>query len=153
MTLPHGVVGWSAVWLWYFLIILPYFFIYSNDLNMHKFWYRLVWASSCDSETYHTREGSDEHEQMWGLARAIQSGTHKVLIKTLRLLVSSADNFCKQFGTRSCPTKCRAWSGSKLFATLVVLLSEGIFQKKLIFKKFSRRQKSTKNYRVGKELR
>ena len=32
---------------------------------------------------------------------------------TLCLLVSSADNFCKQFGPRSGPTKCWAWSGSQ----------------------------------------
>ena len=34
------------------------------------------------------------------------------------LLVLSADNLCKQFGLRSGPTKCLAWSGSKLFDTL-----------------------------------
>ena len=34
--------------------------------------------------------------------------------------VSSADNVCKQFGPRSGPTKCRAWSGSRLFETLMV---------------------------------
>ena len=31
-----------------------------------------------------------------------------VSILTLYLLMSSADNFCKQFGPRSGPTKCRA---------------------------------------------
>ena len=39
-------------------------------------------------------------------------------------LVPSADNLCKQFETRSGPTKCRAWSGSKLFDTLMVFLKE-----------------------------
>ena len=29
----------------------------------------------------------------------------------------AADNFCKQFGPRSGPTQCGAWSGSKLFDT------------------------------------
>ena len=43
---------------------------------------------------------------------------------TLCLLVSSTDNICKQFGLRSGPTKCRAWSGSKLFDTLMVFLKE-----------------------------
>ena len=33
----------------------------------------------------------------------------------------SADNLCNQFGPRSGPTKCRAWSGSKLFDSLMVL--------------------------------
>ena len=35
------------------------------------------------------------------------------------LLVSSADNLCKQFGPRSSPTKHGAWSGSKLFDALM----------------------------------
>ena len=34
----------------------------------------------------------------------------------------SAGNFCKQFGTRTGVTECRACSGSKQFATLVVFL-------------------------------
>ena len=33
---------------------------------------------------------------------------HKIVALTLYLLVSSADNLCKQFGPRSGPTKCRA---------------------------------------------
>ena len=37
----------------------------------------------------------------------------------LLFLVSSVDNFCKQFGPRSGPTKRRVWSGSKLFDTNV----------------------------------
>ena len=61
------------------------------------------------------------------------------------LLEPSADNLCKQLGFRSGPTKCRTWSGSKLFDTLMVLLN---FLKKLILKIISRRQ----NYPVGKEL-
>ena len=40
---------------------------------------------------------------------------------TLYLLVSSADNLCKQFGPRPGPTSCRARPGSKLFDTLMVL--------------------------------
>ena len=36
---------------------------------------------------------------------------------TLCILVSSADNLCKQVGARSGPTQCRGWSGSKLFDT------------------------------------
>ena len=38
--------------------------------------------------------------------------------------MSSADNFCKQFGPRSSMTRCWAWSGSKLFDTLMVFLKE-----------------------------
>ena len=43
---------------------------------------------------------------------------------TLYLLVSSADNLCKQFGPRSGLTTCRAWYGSKLFDTLMIFLQE-----------------------------
>ena len=43
---------------------------------------------------------------------------------TLCILASSADNLYKQFGSRSGPTKCRAWSGYKLFDTLMVFLKE-----------------------------
>ena len=43
---------------------------------------------------------------------------------TLNLPVSSADNFCKLFGARSGPTTCRAWSDSKLFNALMVVLKE-----------------------------
>ena len=39
-------------------------------------------------------------------------------------LVSSADNLCKQFRSRSDPTFCRAWSGPKLFDTLIIFLEE-----------------------------
>ena len=53
---------------------------------------------------------------------------------TLCLQVSSADSLCKQFGPRSGPTKCRAWSGSKLFDTLMVFL---IFFKKDDFEKLN----------------
>ena len=50
----------------------------------------------------------------------------KAPFKTLYLPVSSADNFCKQFVSRSGSTKCQAWSGSILFATGI---PERIFEK------------------------
>ena len=53
----------------------------------------------------------------------------------LCLLVTSADYICKQFGPRSGPTQCQAWSGSELFDTLMI--DERII-KKLIFKKIRR---------------
>ena len=62
-------------------------------------------------------------------------------------LVLSADNFCKQFGPRSGPTKCRAWSVSKLFDTLMVFLKEFFFEKS-----WYRWQKSMQIIPVGKEL-
>ena len=66
----------------------------------------------------------------------------------INLLVSSADNFCKKFGTHITPdkTKHRALSGPKLFDIL-----ETIF-KKVNFEKISRRQKCMKNYPRGKEV-
>ena len=60
---------------------------------------------------------------------------------TLYLLVLSADSFCKQFETRLGPTQCRAWSGSKLFATLMVLLKE-FFEKAVLEKN----QQTTKKH-------
>ena len=42
---------------------------------------------------------------------------------TFCLPVSSTDDFCKQFGPRSGPTKRRARSGSKLFGNLMVFLN------------------------------
>ena len=48
-------------------------------------------------------------------------------------LVLSADNLCKQFVPRSGPTERRAWSGSKLFDTLMLFLKE--FFEKVIFEK------------------
>ena len=60
---------------------------------------------------------------------------------TLCLLVSSADDLCKQFGPISGPTKCWAQFGSNLFDTLKVFLKE--FSKKLILKK---NQLTTKKY-------
>ena len=63
------------------------------------------------------------------------------LCLTLRLLVSSADNFCKQFRSRSGLTKCQAWSGSKLFDTLIKYLKE--FFQKIDFEK---NQQTTKKH-------
>ena len=45
-----------------------------------------------------------------------------VMALTLCLLVLSVDNFCKQFGPRVGQTKGQAWSGSKLFDTLLVFM-------------------------------
>ena len=59
-------------------------------------------------------------------------------LMTLHLQVTSADNLCKQFGPRPGPTKCRAWSGSKLFDTLMVFLKE--FFENVDSEKISRRQ-------------
>ena len=60
---------------------------------------------------------------------------------TLCLLVSCADNFCKQFGPRSGPTKFRARSGFKLFDTLIIFLREA-FEKVDFEKTNSKRLKS-----------
>ena len=51
----------------------------------------------------------------------------------LCLLVSSADNFYTQIGPRSCPTKRRTLSGSRLFDTLMV--SQKYFFEKVNFEK------------------
>ena len=51
--------------------------------------------------------------------------------------MSSADNLCKQFGSRSGPTKCWAWSGPKLYDP-----PERIFQQQQIY--FENNQQTTK---------
>ena len=72
---------------------------------------------------------------MEGMVKKMYFGTRYVIIPhellrtkalTLYLLMLSADNLCKQFGLRSGPTKCWAWSGSKMFDThtLMVLLKD-----------------------------
>ena len=69
----------------------------------------------------------------------------------LCILVSSADNICKQFGLSSDPTRRRAWYGSKLFDTQIVFLKDFFFEKSWFWKK-SANDKNMKNYPVGKEL-
>ena len=69
---------------------------------------------------------------------------------TLNLLVPSADNFCKQFGPRSGPTNGRAWSGFKLFDTLMVFLKE--FFEKADFERNQQTTKKHEKFSVGKEL-
>ena len=63
--------------------------------------------------------------------------------KTLYLLESSADNFCKQFGPRSGLTESWAWSGSKLVDTLIVFLKE-FFELKVDFEKNQRTTKKSR---------
>ena len=62
--------------------------------------------------------------------------------------MSSADNFCKQFGPRSGPTVC---SGYKMFETLIVFLKE--FFEKVDFEKNQQTTKKHENYSGGKELK
>ena len=65
--------------------------------------------------------------------------------------MSSAYNFCKQFGTRSGLTECTVSSGSKLFDTLMVFLKE--FFEKIDFEKNQlMTKKRMKSYPGGKEL-
>ena len=77
-------------------------------------------------------EKTDELEESQLHFKNVNSA-HIKLRLTLYLLVSSANNFCKQFGSRSGPTKRRTWSGSKLCDTLLVFLQE--FFEKLTLKK------------------
>ena len=63
--------------------------------------------------------------------------------------VLSADYLCKQFGPRSGSTKCRAWSGSKLFDTPMVFLKE--FCKKVEFEK--NQQTTKKAWKITQEAK
>ena len=69
------------------------------------------------------------------------------------LLVSSADNLCRQFGSRSGPTIRLAWSGPKLFDTMMVFSKE-FFE----IADFEKKRQGTKkvckiSQLVGKELK
>ena len=69
--------------------------------------------------------------------KSIKTGSNWFWL-TLCQLVSSAGYFYKQFGTKSGRTFCLAWSGFKLFDTLM-FFPEWIFQKSWFWKKNSRR--------------
>ena len=63
---------------------------------------------------------------------------------TLCLLVSSADNFCKKFGPRPGPTKCRAESRSKLTVWRFDGIPEILFLKSWFWKKSADDKKASK---------
>ena len=63
---------------------------------------------------------------------------------SLYLLVSSAENLCKQFGPRSGPTRRWAWSVFKLHGTLMVFLKEAFV--KVNFENNQQTTKSMHNY-------
>ena len=67
----------------------------------------------------------------------------------LYLLVSTADNLCKQFGPRSGPTNRRACSWSKLLDFLMVFLKEFF---NIVDFEVSRQQKNVKKISGDKEL-
>ena len=66
-------------------------------------------------------------------------------------LMSSADNFCKQFGPRSGPLKSSGLIWVQTVDTLKVFLKE--FFKKNDFEKRQQATKSMQNYPIGKELK
>ena len=66
----------------------------------------------------------------------------------LYFLVSSADNFCKQFGPRPGLTKCRAWSGSNLFDTQMVFLKQ-FWKKRWFWEKNQQTTKKHEKYPMG----
>ena len=68
---------------------------------------------------------------MWKVTSAPSAGKVSVCQQRYRFIteftlhvVLSADNLCKQLRPRSGPTKYWSWSGSKLFATLIVILKK-----------------------------
>ena len=65
--------------------------------------------------------------------------------------MSPADNLCKQFGPRSGPTKCQAWSGSKLFDILRVFLKD-VFEKCNWWKNNSEKT-NMQHFSAGKDLK
>ena len=92
---------------------------------------------------YHKRNTQIWHPKLF-------STDKHLTLSVLGWLLSSVENFCKQFGSRSGLTICRSWSGSKLLDTLIVLAKE--FLKKLILKNSADANKGMKNYPACKEL-
>ena len=69
------------------------------------------------------------------LAQGPQCSDTGEVTYTVTFILTSAYNLYKLCASRSGPTERRAWSGSKLFDTLVVLLKYFLEKvKKLIFK-------------------
>ena len=66
-----------------------------------------------------------------------------LFVNTFTIINMSAYNFCIQLGSRSVPTFCLAWSGSKQFGTLMVFMKENF--EKSDFEKISRQQKAYKD--------
>ena len=78
------------------------------------------------------------------------SRRHKLPLATFSLLVSSADNLCKQFGPRPGLTKSRAWSGDNLFDTWMIFLKE--FFEKVDFEKKKKQTSKSMQITHGAEL-
>ena len=110
----------------------------------HAFWWTIIWTILVESHTIticaklsFNWSCSFWREEICFLIFLINTKC----INSAPILVSSADNLCKQFGPRSGLTKCRVWSGSKLCDTLMVSLIE--FLRKLLFKKKTAGKKKT----------
>ena len=114
----------------YFFFILYYGFIQRHRCQM-VFFNLIMTANAITS--LKTEKKNNNFKDHW---------------KTLCLQMTFAANCCKQFGPSLGPTYCRAWSGSKLYNTLMVFLN--FCSKELIVKKSSRRQKIMQTYPVGK---
>ena len=78
-----------------------------------------------------------EHSWMWKVTSVPSAGKVSCRRQRYRFIteftVISADSLCKQFRPRSGPTKCWSWSGSKLFATLILILKKSFEKKNVIF--------------------
>ena len=72
--------------------------------------------------------------------------SHYKIVTIYSLVLSSADNFCKLFGSRSGLTKYQTRSGSKLFDTCKKI------SKKMKLKENQQTTKKHENYPMGKEL-
>ena len=115
------------------------------DYVLNPFLFSVYWSAKCSllCTDYIWRAGlsvrlSSHISYSWSRDSKGKWNTNFIYL-TLCLLVSSADNLCKQFGPRSGPTKCRAWSGSKLF-DILKCIPERFFPKSW----FEKNQQTTK---------
>ena len=112
------------------------------------FWYFLAYRAAWLSDFIECNIDFYFHLLESCLAESLEIDQAAIL--SLCVLMSSADDLCKQFGPRSGPTKCRAWSGSKQFDTLMVFPKE--FFEKVDFEKNQQTAKNHENCPACKEL-
>ena len=139
-------VGWSE----YFLDILVQFLYRASIRNISKEYIKLYlcmlvatfvvcWYDNVCKQ-FRPRSGPTEYRSWSGsksfdtLIEFLNEFSEKVDFKKISADNKSIKNYpaCKQFGTRSEPTECRSWFGSKPFGTLMCSWKK--FLKKMILK-------------------
>ena len=127
-----------TVWMWWL------FWTPKTNVKKHMLWVliRIVWIGSFEHPKQCQKWWIRKYSPFYTFTFAHWVNTLLTnLVVTLCLLVSSADNLCKQFGTRSRPTEPLVWPGTKCLT--LWWYSWKNFSKKLILKK---NQQTTKKH-------